>query len=595
MEETLSNMDQNRGSNKGILCSTFIEDEAECSDKENSWENIFDEETDSDIEGLINNNIVSQGNSLELFAQQQAQDSAAEVLAVKRKLTQTARRCPLGEIDYNILSKKPRLEDSGYAEASAPSLEVDIVGSGGDSAPTPNYLNEILQAKDSHVAKLTFFKKAYGLGFGELTRPFKSDKTCCPTWVACVFGLSEEILESSKIQLQQYCDYIQLNPNMCNRSFCGLYLLEFKTGKSRETVKRLLCTLLAVHEQQILSNPPKNRSTPAALYWYKTKSTQGTFTYGELPVWICQQTMISHQCNEVQFELSRMVQWAYDNEWLDEAKIAYYYARLADTDENAAAWLRSNNQARYVKECSQMVRYYKKAERAEMSFSQWLTKCIQIVSGEGNWRVICQFLRFQNINFVAFMIALKDFLHSKPKKNCMVLYGPPNSGKSMFAMSLLKFLRGKVISFVNSRSHFWLSPLTDCKFAVLDDATHPCWAYIDVYLRNALDGNPFCIDTKHKQPVQVTFPPVLVTTNINVFEENKYFYLHSRLQGFCFPNEFPFTDDGHPAFQLTDQNWKAFFTKLRDQLELPDVEDDCEDGDSCRPFRCVAEQASGHI
>lgn len=578
---------------KGIsACSSFIDDEAECSDKENSIDELFD--GDTDCEGFIDEEPVEQGDSLRLYNQLQSCDSAAALDTVKRNLPQTTKRCALGSLDSNTSSKKARLEDSGYAaETSTAEVEVDIGDLGGTVASGSNYL-EVLKAHNARVAKLTYFKKGFTVGFGELTRPFKSNKTCCPSWVLAVYGAAEEVLESSKIQLQQYADFIYLNITTCPLGFLALYLLYFKAAKSRDTVHRLITGLLNVADHQILSDPPKLRSTPAALYWYKTGAVPSTFTYGEYPDWICQQTMISHQCGEVQFDLSKMVQWAYDNDFLDESDIAYNYAKLAPEDENAAAWLKSNSQVKYVKECSQMARYYKRAERREMPFTKWLTRCIEFVEGNGDWRIIVKFLRYQNVNFVNFMCALKDFFNSRPKHNCIVLYGHPNTGKSLFAMSLLEFLHGKVISFANSRSHFWLSPLADCKFAVLDDATIPTWNYFDIYMRNALDGNYVCVDTKHKQPVQIKIPPLLITTNHNVMADPKYMYLHSRLQGFEFPNEFPLTDNGYPAFQLTSQNWKAFFMKFRRQLELPDLEDSSEDGDLERPFRCVAAKSAGH-
>nr|PZO96006.1 MAG: hypothetical protein DI620_00265 [Haemophilus parainfluenzae] len=54
----------------------------------------------------------------------------------------------------------------------------------------------------------------------------------------------------------------------------------------------------------------------------------------------------------MQFDLSRMIQWAYDNDHIDESIIAYQYAKLADIDSNAKAFLAHNSQVKYVKECA---------------------------------------------------------------------------------------------------------------------------------------------------------------------------------------------------------------------------------------------------
>ena len=182
------------------------------------------------------------------------------------------------------------------------------------------------------------------------------------------------------------------------------------------------------------------------------------------------------------------------------------------------------------------------------------------------------------------------------KKNCLLIYGPPNTGKSAFTMSLIRVLHGRVISFVNSRSHFWLQPMSECKIALLDDATDPCWVYMDTYLRNGLDGHVVSLDCKHKAPMQTKFPALLLTSNINVHNEVNYRYLHSRIKGFEFPNPFPMKADNTPEFELTDQSWKSFFTRLWNQLELSDQEDEGEeDGDSERTFHCTARQVNGHI
>lgn len=287
-----------------------------------------------------------------------------------------------------------------------------------------------------------------------------------------------------------------------------------------------------------------------------------------------------------QFSLSEMVQWAYDHDLTDEATIAYEYAILAEEDLNASSWLKSNCQAKIVKECATMCRYYKQAQMNEMSMSAWIYSRCHKVKETGNWKPIVQFLRFQGIPFPIFCEAFKPFLKGIAKKNCLVIYGPPNTGKSMFCMSLLKFLAGKVISYVNSKSQFWLQPLASTKIALLDDATHPCWRYIDVYLRNMLDGNPVSIDCKHKAPQQVHCPPLLITTNINIAAEEQYRYLRSRTHLFEFSEEFPFDEAGKPIFEFNDANWKSFFERLWQQLDLSEQEEEGDHGATKSTFRC---------
>ena len=162
-------------------------------------------------------------------------------------------------------------------------------------------------------------------------------------------------------------------------------------------------------------------------------------------------------------------------------------------------------------------------------------------------------------------------------------------------MSLISTLKGKVLSFANCKSNFWLQPLTETKLALIDDVTFVCWDYIDHYLRNGLDGNYVCFDMKHRAPCQMKFPPLILTSNIDISKEQKYRYLHSRIKCFPFANKFPFDAQNKPQFQLTDQSWKSFFKKLWTQLELSDQEDEGDDGNPQRPFQCTARDFNGTL
>ena len=185
------------------------------------------------------------------------------------------------------------------------------------------------------------------------------------------------------------------------------------------------------------------------------------------------------------------------------------------------------------------------------------------------------------------------FKHT-PKRQCIVIVGPPNTGKSYFVFSLIHFLQGKVVSFMNHRSHFWLQPLGDCKIGFLDDATDACWHYIDTFMRNGLDGTPVCLDSKHKNPVQITLPPLFITSNYEVDKDERYYYLHSRLQVFRFNRKMPLDGQGNPVYAINDATWNCFFTKLEKQLDLC-RNSDTSDGESGRPFRCVAGESSAAL
>ncbi|ASH99053.1 E1 [Ailuropoda melanoleuca papillomavirus 1] len=455
---------------------------------------------------------------------------------------------------------------------------------------------QLIKSKDSRVAKLGKFKETYDVSFGDLCRPFKSDKTVNAEWVCAAFGVHDSVCDSIQEVLKSYCTFTHITCEQSSWGFILLMLLCFTTGKCRTTVEKLLSTLLAIKTEALLSDPPKVRSGAAAMYWYKGMLTNTSAVWGEKPKWITTQVSLAHITSEnVPFDLSAMVQWAYDNEYTEECQIAYEYASLADVEPNAAAFLKSNSQAKHVKDCAIMCRHYKRAEMQRMSMRQWIERQRDRISGEGDWKTIVYFLKYQDVEFVPFMVKFKLFLKGIPKKNCLVFYGPPNTGKSAFCMSLLKFFGGKVVSFMNSRSHFWLQPLLDGKLGLLDDATDVCWDFFDAYLRNAIDGNPVSVDSKHRAPQQVKLPPLLVTTNIDIRKHVKWQYLHSRVQLVNFANEFPITDDGNCVFDFHERNWKAFFGKVWARLDLSDDEDEGYDGGSEQTFRCTARKNDGVI
>ncbi|AEA35057.1 early protein E1 [Saimiri sciureus papillomavirus 1] len=486
-------------------------------------------------------------------------------------------------------------EGAGAGDATGASQEsgsdsaggTETVGDNTQTGPEGAVL-KWLQGSNLRATLLGKFKECYGVGFTDLVRQFKSDKTCCWEWVVAAFGMPVAVAESLKTTIQPLCTYAHIQTTTCSLGGAVLILASFKASKNRQTVKKAMGTLMNIPEDRMLIEPPKLKSMPAALYWFKTSMSNVSEVFGEPPDWLKRQTQLNHCFEDDTFNLSHMVQWAYDNKYTDDSTIAYEYACIGDTDSNAAAFLKSNCQAKYVKDCGVMVRHYLRAEMRKMSMAEWIEHCSSKVEEDGDWRTIVRFLRYQGIEFVSFCRALKDFLKGVPKRNCIVLCGPPNTGKSWFGMSLMTFLQGKVLSYCNAASHFWLQPLGDTKIAMIDDATPQCWDYMDTYMRNALDGNPICVDRKHKEPTQIKCPPLLITSNTNIKENDRWRYLWSRHTMFMFPNEMPFTPQGTPVYELSNANWKSFFGRSWAQLDLGDREDVQDNGRANQPFRCVA-------
>ncbi|ANZ90266.1 E1 protein [Bos taurus papillomavirus 21] len=564
--------------------------EAECSaDALDDLDALFEKSTTgSDISELIDQDEVDQGNSLALFNAKLSADDEKCIVDLKRKYVSPKHVADLSPrleavhiSPVSRQSKRRLFEDSGIgneAEDTPVQVEahqVETAESGFETqTSTGDFVEQLLRAQNQKALLLGKFKETFGISYAELTRTFKSCKSCCQNWIVVAFAVQEDVMHGSKKLLETHCDFFQVIVCYASVGIIALYNCEFKVSKSRETVERLFNTVLNINVRLLLTDPPRIRSTPVALFFFKKALTEGNYKYGEFPAWIATQTLLSHQsATSDTFELATMIQWAYDNDYTEECEIAMNYAAAADTDPNAAAWLRSNSQVKYVKDCCHMVRLYKRQEMREMSIASWIDKCCSKVTGSGDWKPIAQFLRYQDINFVSFLEAFKLFLHGTPKKNCLVFWGESDTGKSYFCSSLIQFMHGRVINYMNSASQFWLQPLVDSKIGFLDDATYSAWKFMDNNMRNALDGNQMCVDMKHKNPIQWKMPPLLVTTNCDVKSDITFKYLHSRLTFFHFPKLVPFHPDGKPVFELTKENWKQFFIRLKTQLNLGEPED----------------------
>jgi hypothetical protein len=635
-------MADDTGTEEGLGCSGWFCVEA-IVDKttENAISDDEDENVDDsglDLVDFVDNSTVihtKQVHAQALLNKQQAHADQEAVQALKRKLLGSPYESPVSDSQHSIDNElSPRLggltlcrgsqgakrrlfqslenRDSGYgySEVEVQQTQVEhghgavhgTMGNGGavgselgvqeneegstTSTPTTRVV-ELLKCKNLHATLLGKFKELFGVSFGDLVRQFKSDKSSCTDWVIAAFGVNHSIAEGFNTLIKADSLYTHIQWLTCTWGMVLLMLIRFKCGKNRTTVSKGLSKLLNIPTNQLLIEPPRLQSVAAAIYWFRSGISNASIVTGDTPEWIQRQTILEHCFADAQFNLTEMVQWAYDNDITEDSDIAYEYAQRADRDSNAAAFLKSNCQAKYVKDCGVMCRHYKKAQMRRMSMGAWIKHRSAKIGDSGDWKPIVKFIRYQQIDFLAFMSAFKKFLHNIPKKSCLVLIGPPNTGKSQFGMSLINFLAGTVISFVNSHSHFWLQPLDSAKIAMLDDATPPCWTYLDIYLRNLLDGNPCSIDRKHKALTVVKCPPLLITSNTDIRTNDKWKYLYSRVSLFEFPNPFPLDTNGNPVYELNDKNWKSFFQRLWSSLEFQESEDEEDYGETGQTFRCV--------
>lgn len=586
--------------------------EAEEVDKppNDSVEELFDcSDSESFISDLVDNASVHQGNSLALYQEQNIRDTVQEIQKLKRKLVVTPEEVAslsprLGKISISPRRKPSKVkkqlfpDDSGNLQDEIPSVNEELQVEA--TAPKGGELSveTLLKCSNRRSILCGKFKDCIGVSISELTRIYRSDKTCSYSWVCGIYCWSNQIdkkvEESAHISLQAHCEffYVETYGPMI------LLLCEFKAAKSRETLLKLLTNLLNVRSEAMVCDPPRSRSMSAALFWYQKVLKKTGYSHGSLPDWIASQCLLDHQRKqEAPFDLSEMVQWALDNDYTDEHIIAFEYACLGNELPNAAAFLRSINQPKHVRDCVSMVNHYLKAQNMRMSMSRYIyLRCKDAGDTDDQWRAIVRFLRYEGVEFFNFMSALQSFLKLIPKKQCLVFCGPSNTGKSFFATSLIRFFKGKVISYANSTSQFWISPLHNAKLGLLDDATEQCWNYLDIFLRSGLDGNEVSIDLKHKNLVQMKLPPLLITSNVDVRTIDKYRHLCTRLRFFDFGREFPL-DAGEPLYKIDNIAWASFFRRFWNHLILSDQEDSEEENgaDSQRSFRVSSRSNSGPL
>ncbi|QGM48357.1 E1 [Hemidactylus frenatus papillomavirus 2] len=453
-----------------------------------------------------------------------------------------------------------------------------------ESLSCKDIVDKLRSAKDRKNRLMGLFKDQLGFSFAQIVRPFKSDSTQSTEWVVMGSDLKLGIAMECLLANEGVMDVLQCWQN----GICVLYL-GFLHSKSRRAVQGLFKTA-GCEVSYFTFEPPNCRSIQAALFWRDNCQCKK----GGLPQWVTS-TFMDGIMTEA-FDMSTMVQWALDHKYFDEATICYQYAIEAGEDNsNAKLWLQSTSQLKLARDCAALARNMRRGEIQAMSMPEYVHLRLREYSGDqGRANKITELLHFQGTMLYLFLEMLRDCLHKKPKKCCIAIVGPPNSGKSMFTLSLMKFLGGAVLSYYSHNSHFWLQPLGECKIAVLDDATWDTWTYLDKYMRNALDGNLLTIDAKNKAPMQIECPPIIITSNYDITTgcemgveneekqkeayKKKYFYLHSRVTVLRFEK----TIEGRnrqPRWVITPEDWKDFFFHYRQALQLTVDEEQAPDID----------------
>lgn len=430
------------------------------------------------------------------------------------------------------------------------------------------------KSKDIKVTMLGIFKKHAGFSFMQLVRPFKSDKTQTNDWIVLSIDNRVEYWNEFICRQEDICTYMYTVPGI----HC-MYLSFFNSKNRRGVINFLKKGGLGVDGEGLQIQPPNIRIMMNAVYWLKS-AIHGK---GPMPAWV--ETYFDDAGNQAEvdrFEMATMVQWALDHKLYDVDRICYHYSlEASNNNPNAKAWMDCNNMYKYASDCAKLARAMTKGRVCSMTMHEYLTHRMETWEERGNSASIMKLLYLQGIMYVDFMHALKSLINKVPKKCCIAIVGPPNTGKSMFCMSLMKFLDGKVLSYFAHKSHFWLSPLADTKVALIEDCTWSCWDYIDTYLRGALDGTQLTIDQKNKDPKQIECPPIIITSNYDFTtgeayggdgKRSGYPYLKSRITKFCFPKQIS-KGNSKPKIIITPEDWADFFIRYKEALGLQYIED----------------------
>lgn len=197
-------------------CSSWFIEEAECFDSLDTIDDLFEKSTEaSDISNLIDDvDNCSQGNSLALFNKQLTEECEADIQALKRKFTTSPEqsvnalspRLAAVQISPQRSIKRRLFGDSGIEEDEAENSNEKVVELSGNDNDNLNLLN----TENFKGVLLNKCKEKFDVLFTEITRSFKSNKTCSPQWVIFAHSIQMELIEASKIQLQSHCDFLQV-------------------------------------------------------------------------------------------------------------------------------------------------------------------------------------------------------------------------------------------------------------------------------------------------------------------------------------------------------------------------------------------------
>ena len=100
------------------------------------------------------------------------------------------------------------------------------------------------------------------------------------------------------------------------------------------------------------------------------------------------------------------------------------------------------------------------------------------------------------------------------KRNCFIIQGPTNTGKSMTLNMLLKIAKPGLISREGDASAFYFQNLINKRIAILEEPRIMPQTVDNFKL--LLGGERMEIQVKHKEPQMLPRTPIFITTNNNI-------------------------------------------------------------------------------
>lgn len=404
------------------------------------------------------------------------------------------------------------------------------------------------------------FKADTKVRFHDLVKSMKNEKTQQKNWIVYFFlgAKDSEVLTAVKTLLQQDSTNVAYG---LYGSGSHLFCLEYiDQQRSVAGIKRILKTAGVV--TALIGVPLIKKSV--VIDWLRTE----TLPLKNVLSFIKQIPLLDGE-KKPPFKFDELVQFTALYKIKSLPELIYRYRLHAKDDINAQQWMECTCALKYAKDALQMVALNEQGELNQLTQTQYINQVL-LENECGNHMNVSKFLLYQEILDAQFLNALRNWLHHRIKKCTLVFCGTPDSGKTMLGLALNKAVRGNITTWHSNSSNFWLQPLANSRFAMIDDATLQFWTYADTQLRTALDGNEVAIDCKYMPPVVTRFPSLVISTNYDIHEhKSQYEYLFNRCVMFRFHKKLTYrTGEETPALLVTAADITAYIQHHRETLDL---------------------------